>query len=73
MGHSKNSNSSGWSVLKIVTDRGPEPFIRTMADQKLDQQSVRGQGSTKIDMSEVSTTKDNDFGDVVTLNVGGKR
>ena len=41
-----------------------------MADGK--EQSGR-EASAKMDVSEVPMAKDHGFGDIVTLNVGGKR
>ena len=44
-----------------------------MADGKVDQQPSGREASTKMDVSEVPMAKDHGFGDIVTLNVGGKR
>jgi hypothetical protein len=43
-----------------------------MADSKAGQDGGK-EASAKMDVSEVPTAKDHGFGDIVTLNVGGKR
>lgn len=37
------------------------------------EQCGKGKASSKMDLNEVPTAKDHGFGDIVMLNVGGKR
>lgn len=37
------------------------------------EQCGKGQASSKMDLNEVPMAKDHGFGDIVMLNVGGKR
>lgn len=37
------------------------------------EQCGKGQAGDKMDLNEVPTAKDHGFGDIVMLNVGGKR
>ena len=71
---SKNSNvlTGGWGFLKIVTAR-KQKMAAQMADSEACQQSDKGEGGVKMEACEELTAKDHGFGDIVTLNVGGKR
>lgn len=42
-------------------------------DETKSEQCEKGQASDKMDVNEVPTAKDHGFGDIVMLNVGGKR
>ena len=44
-----------------------------MAELDTGHREEKGQALVKMDGSGVPTTKENGFGDIVTLNVGGKR
>ena len=68
------------AVLKIVTcarsgrgcSKNSQLHRAQMADSKAGQDGGK-EASAKMDVSEVPTAKDHGFGDIVTLNVGGKR
>lgn len=63
------------SVLKIVTAHKHKGAC-AMAERdegKTSQQCEKGHASVKMDVTEVTTDKYHGLGDIVTLNVGGKK
>ena len=53
-----------------MSDHINKARVHTMADQKSNRGTEKEAVGAKMDLSEV---KDHGFGDIVTLNVGGKR